>query len=431
MALRGPLGVPLRVWLRATADAATDPVMSALSVGRVLFPLLLMGGTVTLTAWLLRRSFPTAWQRWLGRFVRAVVVAGAVSFVLWQVSRFVDPTSTWSRLPILVTALVFGSSLLVFVSAAVWAPVTALSQRLPVDERRRAFLSRVGGALPAAAAASGPLGTVAANAVPVVRDVDVPSQTVPAALDGFRILHITDLHLGVFITSAQVQAVVDVVVARGVVPDLIALTGDIADDLSQLPEALAILQRLGARHGVVASIGNHEIYRGRAQAERHYADARVPLLSDGGLLLEHAGARVWIAGANDPARGIDGADDFLAATVDRAFAACPVDVTCRILLSHRPRGFLRAVHHGATLTLAGHTHGAQVALFGRSVAAPLLPDSFLLGRYVRTADVGACHLYTSAGLGHWMPLRLNCPAEAALLTLRAMPRASLDGSTPG
>jgi hypothetical protein len=393
--------------------------MSALAVGRVVVPLLVMGGTVALAAFLLRRMYPLAWQRWLGRVVRVVVVTAVVCFVVWQVFRLLDPTSPWSRLPIVVTALVFGSSLLVALTSTVWAPFAAVTRRLPVDERRRAFLTRVGGALPAAAAASGPLGAVAATAAPVLRDVEVRSRSVPPALDGFSILHLTDVHLGVFVTPAQVQAVVDAVVASGRVPDLVAITGDVADDYAQLPEALAILQRLGARHGVVATIGNHEIYRGRARAEELYAAAQIPVLSDAGLLLEHAGECVWLAGANDPARGIDGDDDFLATTVDRAFAACPVDVTCRVLLSHRPRGYLRALDHGATLTLAGHTHGAQMALFGRSLATPVLPGSFLLGRYVRATDAGECHLYTSAGLGHWMPLRLNCPAEAALVTLRS------------
>ena len=403
--------------------------MSALAVGRILVPLLVMGGTVALSSWLLRRNFAGAWQRWLGRAVRVVVVVAAVCFVVWQVFRLAAPASAWSRVPILVTTLVFSSSLLVALTSAVWGPVNALSRRLPVDERRRAFLGRVGGALPAMAAASGPLGTVAAGATPVLRTIEVTSRSVPAALDGFSILHLTDVHLGVFVTPAQVAAIVDAVVARGKAPDLVALTGDIADDYAQLPEALAILQRLGARHGIVASIGNHEIYRGRARAEELYAAAQIPVLSDAGMLLEHGGARLWLAGANDPARGIDGADDFLAATVDRAFAACPGDVTCRVLLSHRPRGFLRAIEHGATLTLAGHTHGAQMAILGRSLATPVLPDSFLLGRYVRATEAGECHLYTSAGLGHWMPLRLNCPAEAALVTLRSASPTTPSAST--
>jgi hypothetical protein len=419
--------------------------MSALAVGRVVLPLLVMGGAVALAALLLRRTFHDAWHRWLRRVVFVVSGLASGGFVVWQALRVVAPTSAWGRVPITVTAIVFGSSLLVSLTAVVWAPIVALGRRrsaavvdedrdhtgqgdamqalssasAPSDSGRRAFLRSMGGALPAVAATSGPLGAVAAQGQPVLREVVVASASVPAALDGFTILHLTDVHLGVFVTPAQVKAVVDAVLARGLVPDLVALTGDIADDLEQLPAALVHLHALGARHGVVASIGNHEIYRGRARAEAHYAAHRVPVLSDGGMLLDHGDARLWLAGANDPARGLDGADGFLSATVDRAFASCPADVTCRVLLSHRPRGFVHAVRHGATLTLSGHTHGAQMALFGRSAAAPLFPSSFLLGGYVLPSDAGDCHLYTSAGLGHWLPLRLNCPAEAAVVTLRS------------
>jgi|GEM_PF-894642 len=400
-----------------------------------------MGGAVLLAALLLRRSFPAAWAGWLGRSLRIVGGGAGGCFALWQVLRVVAPASALGIVPITVTAVVFGSALLVVASAVVWAPLAMLGGhrckdliagasepagdgRAPLDARRRAFLRTVGGVVPAAAATTGPLGAAAAQATPVLRDVVVASASVPAALDGFTILHLTDVHLGVFISPAQVRAVVDAVIARGVVPDLVALTGDIADDLAQIPAALAHLRALGAPHGVVASIGNHEIYRGRARAEQHYADHGVPLLCNGGLLLQRDGASLWLAGADDPGRGVDGADDFLAATVGRAFAACPADVTCRVLLSHRPRGFVHAVRYGATLTLAGHTHGAQMALFGRSLVAPLLPSSFLLGRYQKTGAAGECHLYTSAGLGHWMPLRLNCPTEAALVTLRSSTTAA-------
>jgi predicted MPP superfamily phosphohydrolase len=144
----------------------------------------------------------------------------------------------------------------------------------------------------------------------------------------------------------------------------------------------------------------------------------VEYLCDRGVLLEHNGARLWMAGANDPARGIDGPAAFLESTVKRAMAACPDDVTCRVLLAHRPRAFVTAAALDVTLTLSGHTHGAQMALFGRSLLEPLWPESFLLGHYRRAAPSGTSHLYTSAGLGHWMPFRLNCPCEAVLVTLR-------------
>ena len=142
------------------------------------------------------------------------------------------------------------------------------------------------------------------------------------------------------------------------------------------------------------------------------------VLVGGGVVLERNGARLWLAGADDPARGLDGPAAFLARTVADALSPCPADITCKVLLSHRPRAFDTAPSHGATLTLSGHTHGAQMALFGRSWLQPLWPESFLLGHYTRRGQTGTSHLYTSAGLGHWMPFRLNCPCETVLITLR-------------
>jgi uncharacterized protein len=104
----------------------------------------------------------------------------------------------------------------------------------------------------------------------------------------------------------------------------------------------------------------------------------------------------------------------LSKTVRRSLAGCPDDVKTRILLSHRPEGFEEAARQGVTLTLSGHTHGAQAAFFGRSWLEWALPKSYLLGTYKN----GQSHLYTSAGLGHWFPFRLNCPCEVALVVLR-------------
>ena len=269
-----------------------------------------------------------------------------------------------------------------------------------------------------AAVATGPVGAVAASTRPVLTELELKSRSVPAALDGLTVLQLTDVYLGVFIHEDQFQAVVDLVRARGVVPDLVVLTGDIADDYSQLPSALAKLAVLAPPLGTFATLGNHEIYRGREQAQRIYQDAGIRFLCNDGVLLEKNGARLWLAGADDPGRGLDGPAAFLARSVDRALAQCPDDLRCRILLSHRPRGFVRAREHGVTLTLSGHTHGAQMAAFGRSLLAPLWPESFLLGHYQHEHTRGRCHLYTSAGLGHWMPFRLNCPTEVALVTLR-------------
>jgi predicted MPP superfamily phosphohydrolase len=84
-----------------------------------------------------------------------------------------------------------------------------------------------------------------------------------------------------------------------------------------------------------------------------------------------------------------------------------------LCLSHHPSFFPFAAERGAHLTLAGHTHGGQVALLGM----PLFwfAFEFMLGRY-KWKD---SHLYVSGGTGHWLPFRLGIPPEVTILTLRA------------
>jgi predicted MPP superfamily phosphohydrolase len=400
--------------------------MSALAIGRTLFPIALIAITLVIASSLLRVGFPEAWTRWVKRAVRVVVGVAVAGFVAWEILRIAMPHSFPSGVAMTVTSTVFASSIALALSAIVWGPMAVATRRPPavVDNRRRAFLRSATGSLPMMAAATGPIGAVAASVRPALTEVEIKSRSVPPELDGLTILQLTDVHLGVFIHQDQFQAVVDVVKERGVVPDLVVLTGDIADDFTQLPASLLALSALAPPLGMFASIGNHEVYRGRDQAERIYGECGVGFLCDNGVVLEKNGGRLWLAGADDPAKGLDGPEGFLKRTVDRALGDCPDDVTCKVLLSHRPRGFVRAREHGVTLTLSGHTHGAQMAAFGRSLLETLWPESFLLGHYQHehAHDDGRrsqqCHLYTSAGLGHWMPFRLNCPTEVVLVTLR-------------
>lgn len=367
------------------------------------------------SAWLLRGTFPNAWGRWLKRAVVVAIAAAAAGLLAWAGGRAagIGPVAIAGAS---LTAVFFVSMTGVFLSSPAWALAGAATRRHP-DPSRRAFLGRVVGVVPATAAFSGPVGTISASVRPKLAEIEVPSATVPAALDGLRILQLSDVHLGPFIDASQVRAVVEEVRARGdgSMPHVVVLTGDIADDYSQLPEAMAVLRELAPPLGIFASIGNHEVYRGRDEAIALFREGGATFLCDEGVLLEHNGARLWLGGADDPARLGGEHRPFLEKTVARCLDACPTDVTCRVVLSHRPEGFDEAARRGATLTLAGHTHGAQMALFGRSLLEGIIPMDYMLGVYRR----GESTLYTTAGLGHWFPFRFNCPAEAALVTLRA------------
>lgn len=384
-------------------------------IPRALFLLLVLAVIGASSAWMLRATFPNAWGRWLKRALTVAVAAGAAGVVAWIGGRLVElPAMTLGGATLTAVFLVALTG--VFFTAPAWGLGGVLARREP-DPARRAFLGRAVSVVPVTAAFSGPVGAVAANARPKIADVEVKSTSVPAGLDGLRILQLSDVHLGPFIDAAQVRAVVEDMRARGAdeAPHLVVLTGDIVDDFTLLPDAMAALRELAPPLGMFACIGNHEVYRGRDRAIALFREGGAHVLCSDGVLLEHNGERLWMGGADDPARLGGEHRPFLEHTVRRCLEACPDDVTCRVVLCHRPEGFDAAARLGATLTLSGHTHGAQVALFGRSLLEGIIPMDYLLGLYRR----GESALYTTAGLGHWFPFRLNCPTEAALVTLRS------------
>lgn len=246
---------------------------------------------------------------------------------------------------------------------------------------------------------------------PLVRNISIWDESWDPRLEGLKILQFTDVHLGLLIDTEQIQAIASQLKPGEL--DLIVLTGDIADDLSKLDPAFDIIDTMKPKLGVFTSMGNHEIYRGRAEAEQIYR-RRSTYLNNSGRLLSYNGLNVWLGGVDDPARLFKRRDVFYRESVAQSVAERPEDVAATILLSHRPDAFKAAAKQGVSLMLSGHTHGGQAALFGRSIFEPFLPHKYLLGHYVE----GTTHLYTSAGLGHWMPFRLNCPCESALITFQ-------------
>jgi hypothetical protein len=195
-------------------------------------------------------------------------------------------------------------------------------------------------------------------------------------------------------------------------PDLIVFTGDIADDLRELGPVLRIASERRPRLGVLGVVGNHEHFRGLPAVRRVFDASPVPLLFNGGTALPVAGSTLHVAGIDDPGVRRLGDEEHFARTIDAALDGAPSDAF-HLLLSHRPEGFDVAARRGVHLTLAGHTHGGQVGIGGRSAFEGMTRNRYLWGMYER----GPSRLYTSAGFGHWMPVRLGCPREAPLLVL--------------
>ncbi|MGM9810163.1 MAG: metallophosphoesterase [Paludibacteraceae bacterium] len=269
----------------------------------------------------------------------------------------------------------------------------------------------------------------------------------PAAFDGYKIVHISDLHLATFADRpAALQRIVDAINTQ--TPDLICITGDIVT--IGVEEALpytAILQQLHARDAVLSVLGNHDlmIYRDIPTAERLRQVNRLVAFEQDSLrwrVLRDTSftiVRPRLSAASDlPAMdtltilGVDNCScegqGFRSIYHGDLSAAMLNTCGFRILLSHDPTHWRAEVQDRTNipLTLSGHTHSGQFRIFGHPLAGLLFQES--AGWYYHPAcektdaekqqtDEKRQALYINSGVGCTLPVRVNCPAEITIITL--------------
>jgi predicted MPP superfamily phosphohydrolase len=263
-------------------------------------------------------------------------------------------------------------------------------------------------AVPLVALAVTLVGFINARRVASVVNVDVPIAGLPAALQGYTIVQISDIHVGPTIKRSYLDAIVDKV--NRLSPDAIAVTGDLVDgSVHRLSPHTAPLARLAARDGTYVVTGNHEYY---SNAEEWVAELRrlgLTVLMNEHVLLERDGAAFMIAGVTDYT-----AHHFYEShrsDPHRAGAGAPKDLAVRILLAHQPRSAEAAADAGFGLQLSGHTHGGQ--FFPWNLFVPL-QQPFTAGLN-RLNDLW---VYTSRGTGYWgPPKRFGAPSEITRLRL--------------
>jgi hypothetical protein len=237
--------------------------------------------------------------------------------------------------------------------------------------------------------------------------LEVPVPRLPAALDGLRIAHLTDLHCGRDVPAAFVNRAL--AMAADTHADMIALTGDfVSYDWRNLRRVRAALQALRAPRGVFACLGNHDTLYSRApHVTRILQDCGIRVLSNEALPLDDAGA-LWVIGIADPTTQ---QHDF-----DAALRHVPQGA-CKVLLSHAPDIADAAADLALDLALVGHTHGGQVNL--PLIGPPIVPTRYGPRFAAGLFSVRGTRLFVNRGVGIVPPVgRFRCPPEVALLTLR-------------
>lgn len=238
--------------------------------------------------------------------------------------------------------------------------------------------------------------------------IDIPIDDLPAALDGFTIVQISDIHVGPTIKRSYVDAIVDAV--NRLKPDLIAVTGDVVDgSVEQLSNHTQPLSRLTALHGAFLVTGNHEYYSGAHAWIDEFRRLGLTVLLNEHVVVEHKGAQAVIAGVTDYSAGHF--DPAHRSDPAAALTGAPGDVLIRVLLAHQPRSAEAAADAGFTLQLSGHTHGGQFFPWNFFVR---LQQPFTAG----LARMNGLWVYTSRGTGYWgPPKRLGAPSEITRVRL--------------
>ncbi len=237
---------------------------------------------------------------------------------------------------------------------------------------------------------------------------EVPLSGLDPRLDGLRIAHLSDLHIGTHTPRSWGLAWSNAANRRE--PDLAVVTGDMLTSGSDfVDDVAAVVGALRAKLGVFASMGNHDYFgEGELLASKLRAGG-VSVLRNEGVLVERGGARLWVAAIDDTWTR---RDDMARAMRDR-----PEGVPA-VLLAHDPQRFDEAAERGADLVLAGHTHGGQIAVpfLARQANLAHFAYPYTLGFYRRGRSV----LYVHPGLGTTgPPMRLGAAPELTILVLRA------------
>jgi len=343
-------------------------------------------------------AMPAPWSRAVTWLFVVMPVVTVVGLAFTRAPRaFASPVAWVAYVWLgLASFLLFGALAGDIVRLAVRA--AALVSPGLVAPERRLFLSRVLGAL----AATGGVGLAAAGMKSALGEAEITKLKVVLpglGVRGYRIVQISDVHVGPTIGEGFVRALVARINALS--PDAVVITGDLVDgSVAELRRHVAPLADLRAKDGVFFVTGNHEYYSGADAWVAHLTtlgvrvlrNERVSLGGDHGFDLagvdDHS-SKAWVGHGEDVPRAVEGRDPARAL----------------VLLAHQPRAVFEAAKHKVDLVLSGHTHGGQIVPWNHAVK---LQQPFVAGHYRHEGT----QLYVSRGTGYWgPPMRVGAPAE--------------------
>lgn len=339
-------------------------------------------------------------------------VNGELSFYL-QV--LIYAVYAWVMGLIVLLPVMFGLYCVRFVLRKIRAKqqsVRPVSQEDGSPINRRDFLRGVTAAAPLASLAISSGGVFVGDNYITQQRLTLSFANLPEQLTNYKIAQISDTHIGPFFGMGKLDRVLTMIDQEK--PDLLVITGDLIDDLSLLTPTMERINRFfpTVPQGIYYCWGNHEYFRNIAAIREAWKQSPVFVLENNNRKVVDGKRPFYLLGVDYPwADKKEDQQTKRRGFINRALSGVPEEAF-RLLIAHHPDFFDNSFENNIPLTLAGHTHGGQVALFGKS----LLPVQYkyMRGLYQQNGNYG----YVSVGTGHWMPFRIGCPAEVTFFTLK-------------
>lgn len=280
--------------------------------------------------------------------------------------------------------------------------------KFAIDIQRRQFISGLltSGASAIVLMASG-ISVINYYSKPFVNRIQITLRGLPKIFNGFKIVQISDLHIGQLMTKSKLAEIVQQV--NSLKPDLIAITGDLVNgSIKLLSNEVTPIKYLEAKKGVFFVTGNHEHYSGVENWISEIEKLGIKVLSNENTKINYGNDSFYIAGVNDHEAKRFGEKH--AADFNQALSGLDKNMKV-ILLAHQPIAVREAAEYGVDLVLSGHTHGGQIWPFNYLV---YLQQPYIKGFY----EYKKTKLFVNQGTGCWgPPMRLGSKNEITEVTL--------------
>ncbi len=301
-------------------------------------------------------------------------------------------------------SLSVGITLVLFFTTLLYDLLHTGAKFVPFDKGRRKFIKIIFDVTMIILALSYLLnGLIGGLKKPVLNHKKIKIKNFP--FKNFKIIQLTDLHIGLTVTEAFVKECVERINEQK--PDMIVITGDLVDlKIEKVKQKLEPLRNLQSRYGTFYVLGNHEYYHGAASIVEHLRTLGIkPMLNENTVI-----------GQDDRQFNLVGINDL----ISKRMNTMPYDIKqsfkeidndkCTIVLAHQPKTVEITQHIPYDLMISGHTHGGQIFPFGLLV---IIDQPYLAGLYQIDSKK---QIFVSRGAGYWgPPVRVLAPSEISIL----------------